>query len=278
MPVFGENLSLLELPESSTARVRVAGYSPQYNEDRGAYYFDVEFDPGTVNYTFVRLALARYQPYSLTGVHLSGVVRADFAQLLADRTATLQYDNDEAIEVSISGAAPHNALGASLPVPVSVLASPIPRPTQIAVADSSQLAVGGEKVGAPKVALEPVLKAVAVFKEDPYAGAGRVVRVHIERLDNPASPELGWSVVDAGVQLPSYTSLLAADVVYWRGRVQLPQSFRDGGAEHRLVIREFELFETDSDVAEAGIYVYNPENIPMRARLVYLDTLPLTAG
>ena len=275
MPTVGHGLSLVELPENSSAKVSVAGFTPQYNEERGAYYFDIQFDPGKAHYTFVRLALARYQPYSLNDVHLSRVVRAEFAQLMADRTATLQYDDDAAVEVSISGVAPRNALGVGLPVQASVVASPVPPPTKVSTVDSSQLEVGGATRGTPQVAPTPVLAKVSLFKENPSAGAGRIVRAHIERLDNPASEELGWNAVDAGVQLPSYTTFALTGEVFWRGRINLPQSYRDGTKEHRLVVREFELFETDGDVAEAGIFVYNPEHIPMRARLVYLDTLPL---
>jgi hypothetical protein len=277
-PVVGHGLALVELPEESASRVSVAGFAPQYSEDRQAYYFDVAFDPGKAHYTFVRLALARYQPYSLSGVHLSRVVRAEFAQLLADRTATLQYDSDTAIEVSISGVAPRNDVGLRLPVPPSVLFSPLPPSTQVSTIDSTQPDVGGANLGTPQVAMAPQLSKVSLFKENPAAGSGRIVRAHIERLDNPASPELGWKAVDAGVQLPSYTTFAVTGEVFWRGRVALPQSFREGTAEHRLVIREFELFETDTNVAQADIFVLNPDKIPLRARLVYLDTLPLTAG
>jgi len=40
----------------------------------------------------VRLALARYQPQSVPGAHLSRVVLVDFVQLMPDRSASITFD------------------------------------------------------------------------------------------------------------------------------------------------------------------------------------------
>ena len=52
------------------------------------WYCDLQLDAGASYFPFVRLALARYQPNSIAGEHLSRVVFPDFAQLVAERTAT----------------------------------------------------------------------------------------------------------------------------------------------------------------------------------------------
>jgi hypothetical protein len=54
---------------------------------------------------FVRLALARWQPNSLPGVELSGVVLAEFAQLAPDRGMTVVRDaNDRGtLDLSVTG-------------------------------------------------------------------------------------------------------------------------------------------------------------------------------
>jgi hypothetical protein len=53
----------------------------------------------------VRLALCRYQPYSVPNAHISGVILATYFQLLAGRSAfvTLDPDNDKTLPISISG-------------------------------------------------------------------------------------------------------------------------------------------------------------------------------
>ncbi len=82
-----DNLLLRELPGTN---VNVAAFDVQYNEERGLWYADLFFDPqmSTSYYPFVRLALARYQPYSVQDVELSPVVLADFIQLAPDRHLT----------------------------------------------------------------------------------------------------------------------------------------------------------------------------------------------
>lgn len=44
--------------------------------ERGLWFCDIEIDTGAAYWPFVRLALARYQPCSTEGAHLSEVVLA----------------------------------------------------------------------------------------------------------------------------------------------------------------------------------------------------------
>ena len=67
----------------------VLGYAPQYDVVRRLWYVDVAIDPGSAFWPFVRLVVARYQPESLAGLHLSPTVRLDYAQVVPTRTATL---------------------------------------------------------------------------------------------------------------------------------------------------------------------------------------------
>ena len=84
----GNNLLLPELDDN----VNVAAHNVAYDADRQLWYCDVEIDPGDAYMPFIRLALARYQPSSVGGKHLSSVVLADFAQLAPDRAAILTFD------------------------------------------------------------------------------------------------------------------------------------------------------------------------------------------
>ena len=65
-------------------------------------------DPGASYCPFVRLALARYQPNSVTGAELSRIVLCDFAQLLPDRTLNVSASADgKALQIDVEGFAHH---------------------------------------------------------------------------------------------------------------------------------------------------------------------------
>lgn len=84
---YKTDLVLDELPGEQVA---AAGFPVQYDQDRKLWYADLQINPGQGAYfPFVRLALARFQPNSVAGAHLSPVVRSDFAQLTPERAATL---------------------------------------------------------------------------------------------------------------------------------------------------------------------------------------------
>ena len=65
--------------------VEIAPHDVHYDEERQLWYCDIEINSGASYFPFVRLALARYQPVSLTGAHLSNVVLADFMALTPSR-------------------------------------------------------------------------------------------------------------------------------------------------------------------------------------------------
>jgi hypothetical protein len=88
--------------EETSALVDVAGYTVEFDANRKLWFADIQFDLGTSYTPFVRLALARYQPKSVDGAHLSRVVQADFAQLAPERTATVVPGVD-AVKVTVTG-------------------------------------------------------------------------------------------------------------------------------------------------------------------------------
>lgn len=71
------------------ASVDVAPHDVFYDEERRLWYCDIEINQGASYWPFIRLALARYQPVSVSGAHLSEVVLADFMPLAADRWLTV---------------------------------------------------------------------------------------------------------------------------------------------------------------------------------------------
>ncbi|MEN3308754.1 MAG: hypothetical protein V7603_4956 [Micromonosporaceae bacterium] len=86
-------LALDEYAPPAFAGVHVAGFPVAFDGDRSLWYGDLNhlWDRGDepAYHPFLRLALARYQPNSLPGLHLSRVAPADQVQLLPVRTMTL---------------------------------------------------------------------------------------------------------------------------------------------------------------------------------------------
>jgi hypothetical protein len=84
-----EQFGLRALPESF---VSIAAFPVAFDSDRKLWYCDIEIDTEQAYLPFIRLALARYQPHSISGAHLSEVVLADVVQTLPDRTFILTAD------------------------------------------------------------------------------------------------------------------------------------------------------------------------------------------
>jgi hypothetical protein len=83
--------------------VLLLGYQPQYNAQRWLWFVDVDLDPGTTFWPFVRLAVARYQPDSLPGLELGPVALCDFAQLTPERSTSVTRTHDRRIKVAVTG-------------------------------------------------------------------------------------------------------------------------------------------------------------------------------
>lgn len=77
----------------------------------GAWFADIDLGPlGRTSYRpFVQLALARYQPLSLDGLHLSPVVRAEMIQLLPDRELSVRRSGGQLLAV-LRGVGPSGEL------------------------------------------------------------------------------------------------------------------------------------------------------------------------
>ena len=104
----GQNLSIAEL---ATASVHVAGYEPGFDANRKLWYCDIQLDPRTAYFPFVRLALARFQPISVAGAHLSPIALTDICQVVPHRA--LEYDLNQLaaqgkIGIKMSGPAYYN--------------------------------------------------------------------------------------------------------------------------------------------------------------------------
>jgi hypothetical protein len=114
-------------------RVSVAGHNVGFDGER--WYCDLTVETYEYSYNpFIRLALARYQPYALGDAKLSRVVLADFAQFLPNRSLLVTADPYHArrLRVTVSGPVP---LGPRPNYPdAPPLRNPPVKPVQIIVA------------------------------------------------------------------------------------------------------------------------------------------------
>jgi hypothetical protein len=78
-------------PPNSEFAGLIYPYDVQFDRDRSLWYCDLTFRIGDSYFPFKELTLARYQPQSLPGLHLSPLVHAGIHQLASDRLVTLAY-------------------------------------------------------------------------------------------------------------------------------------------------------------------------------------------
>ncbi|MFD9902950.1 hypothetical protein [Streptomyces sp. NPDC059063] len=107
-------LHLAEFPDTAPVLVDAVAFTPQYHQERRLWYVDIDLDFGTATgpayFPYLRLALARYQPYAIDPLHLSKVERAEFAQLVPPRTLTGRREGEQ-LTMRLAGPAPFNELG-----------------------------------------------------------------------------------------------------------------------------------------------------------------------
>lgn len=108
-------LRLAESPDSAPVLADAVAFTPEYHHERQLWYVDIDVDfgagAGTAAYfPYLRLALARYQPYAVDPLQLSKVERAEFAQVVPPRTLTGRRAGDR-LDVRLRGPATYNELG-----------------------------------------------------------------------------------------------------------------------------------------------------------------------
>ncbi len=87
--------------EEPLSEVTVVGHQPEYDAERGLWFCDVDLPAGAAYSPFVRLALCRYQRWSVPGLEISPVVRADFVQLPPTRVLRVRSGTPK--QVTLTG-------------------------------------------------------------------------------------------------------------------------------------------------------------------------------
>jgi hypothetical protein len=256
--------------------VDVAPHDVFFDDDedgRKLWYCDIEVNWGASYYPFVRLALARYQPVSVTNAHLSNIVLADFMPLVSDRWLSVTQTKDPKTRTvavfgsTYSDSSSHVEAEAA---PQGIIHAPDGPPLIITAAD---------------------------------VAPSSVVEVWVERLDPALGEDFGWTRETDAVVTPAAkskkkptkktsTSLKRAKQLLWRhdfsrllreklidrvfmspplwsGTVTLPEE--PGGAmRYRLVIAEFEEYLVDD--ADP----YGPIPRKKDRRLVFIEYIELS--
>ena len=276
---------------NAQATVDVSPHDVFFDAERQLWYCDIELNPGAAYYPFVRLALARYQPCSVNGAHLSPVVLADFMALTPDRSVSISPGDDASSRrVSVYGSRPRRSAGSAE-----------------ALARKSRSATYGGK---------------AYIEQTVSIAETTVIEVWVERLDPDKGEDFGWTrVYDATLQLATAqaattttsasktknvrsaaakkattkaTSKLSTQrapvqrvpggvlveelqwfrTPMWEGSVRLPSS-NIIGAKYRIVVAEYEEYLTDDAPTPAFPDAdYNDIAASKGRRLVFVEHLP----
>lgn len=217
-------------------KMMVIPYRPQYSLERHKWFADIGF-PARF-WPFVQLSLVRYQPYSVTGRHISKPVRCDFVQVPPERTASVSRTAEGRVRVLVSG-------------PVGL------HDTGVGTAPIGLAAVGGVRG-----ANSPLL-----------VGANRVLRAKLQTRDAGQTSDLAWTTVDqTDLVVRGYAGTLANLV--WTGELDVPEGLPftrpTTPGTHRVRIEEWETFVGDPE------NLGDPNSTPTREnRLIYADEFEL---
>lgn len=113
-----DRLTLAEFGRTPPGRhpgVTVVGHPVTYSAERDMWFADIDVDPGEASWPFLRLALTRFQPWSVVGAELSPVAIVDFVQVINDRTASVTRPDADTVRVTVSGITDRLAAPAILP-------------------------------------------------------------------------------------------------------------------------------------------------------------------
>ncbi len=272
---------------SRMGRVDVAPHDVFYDAERQLWYSDIEIKAGASYFPFIRLALARYQPTSSPGAHLSNVVLADIMALTADRWLNVTPAPDAPkVRVAVFGvsydesSAHHEAQQSLSLSQIDPLTGTIKllRPAKVAERTVVEVWVErldprwGEDFGWQRVNDVVVTQRIPIpASSTPVTGAaiesifGRAISAE-ERLQ---TREL-VSSQDVARLTPSHViDLIHLWQTLWEGDVRFPES-QSGASRHRLVIAEYEEYLVDDDQP------YDRTPTRKGRRLVFVEHVELT--
>lgn len=255
--------------------VDVAPHDLAYDAERRLWYADIEINFGSSYFPFIRLALARYQPASVPGAHLSNIVLADFMPLAPDRWLSVTHGSTADVRsVAVFGWTFSDSSGSAeaRSAPSSILPGNRAE-NPIAVSSKSVVEVWVEK-------LDPALGTDFGWKRE----AGATI-VPAPPPPNPSPLSNVITAVDPRIeahrleltskrQFTELSQSLKVDAIrFWPklfdGTVTLPAN-RPPDGRYRLAIAEYEEYITDDATP------YNRTPTTKDRRIVFLEYVDLT--
>ena len=259
-------------PGSSAELVDVAPHDVVYDAERQLWYADLEVNAGSSYYPMIRLALAKYQPVSVPGAHLSSIVLADVMALTPDRWLSISPgSNPTARNVSVFGFTYTDSSGhtEAASAPSSIILRQAENP--VSVAANSVVEVWIEK-------LDPALGEDFGWKRDAGASVTPTPAGPAPRSAPPAV-SAPFEEQRAKLSIQRNFSELAQKIdelqpirlwpQLWEGSVTLPANHQPGD-RYRLAVAEFEEYIVDDATP------YNKTPSAKDRRIVFLQYVPLT--
>jgi hypothetical protein len=259
-------------PGQNAPIVEIAPHDVRYDTVRRLWYCDIEVGTSSY-YPFIRLALARYQPMSVNGAHLSNVVLADIMPLAADRWLSVTGTQDPTKRhVSVYGpkytdtSGRQEASGApsmSIVNPVTGTAETLvpanPSGTPVFEAWVEKLDAGlGEDFGWLRVQQGVVVTAVRPGTAVTVLTAAQRTRARKLIAERQFGAVVNEGLIDAVLEVAPL----------WQSDVVLPTF--DPSARYRLVIVEYEEYLADDSRP------YDPVPTKKDRRIVFVEHIELT--
>jgi hypothetical protein len=244
------------------APLEIAPHDVFYDAERKLWYCDIEIDQGAAYWPFIRLALARYQPVSVSGAMLSEIVLADFMPLVADRWLNVTHGEDaRSRRVTVSGWSHDDSSGHTETADDDLFISPT---SVIEVSVERLDPARGEDFGWERTDARVVAHGAA----GPVgAGPWHVAFTPAHRIAR--GRELLSERRFAELVSEDLVGVLLGLLTLWDGVVTLPADPGDGD-RYRLVIAEYEEYPVDDS---------RPYDPPVRAksrRLVFVEHIELS--
>jgi hypothetical protein len=257
-------------PGSAAEVVDVAPHDVAYDSERQLWYADIEVNAGASYFPMIRLALAKYQPISVAGAHLSNIVLADVIALTPDRWLSVTSGVNPAVrDISVFGFTFSDSSGhtEAASAPSTVILNRAENPVELA--KTSVVEVWIEK-------LDPALGEDLGWKHDSSA----TVTVATPTTSIPSTPtDTTFERQRTTLFAQRKFSELAQNIQQfrpvrlwpqlWTGSVTLPAS-RQPGDRYRIVIAEFEEYIVD----DATPYDKTPSS--KDRRMVFFQHIPFS--
>ena len=239
LPGGGFRVSDLEAPglgADGAVVFDVAPHAVGWDAARALWFCDIVIDPGEAYFPFVQLALARYQPTSLDGAHLSTIRQPEVVQLVPDRLVVARRgvpSQPDRVTVNVFGRAARN--------------------------------FGGERITTSAVPGQPTV-VVRVEARD----RGTVGDLGWEPVPGAAFAP----VLESGAPMPFIEDLVESDVPpdLWSGVFTLQEM--QEAREHRIMLREYEQQQVDPENESDDEPEANPAYRLVYAEAVLLDDVP----